>query len=103
MVMEPMQGKLASSQFDLGHTYVFCVPEVTSVFFSSGDCVVGDSLKFNQANRGSFCVSLGKRNCSACNAGESGLILRRGGSLMGFLELRQAPGVYCRVRGAQWG
>ena len=85
MVMEPMQGKLASSQFDLGHTYVFCFPEVTSVFFSSGDCVVGDSLKFNQANRGSFCVSLGKRNCSACNAGESGLILRRGGSLMGFL------------------
>ena len=41
MVMEPMQGKLASSQFDLGHTNQFCVPEVTSVFFSSGDCVVG--------------------------------------------------------------
>ena len=32
MVMEPMQGKLASSQFDLGHTDLFCVPEVTSVF-----------------------------------------------------------------------
>ena len=56
MVMEPMQGKLASSQFDLGHTDLFCVPEVTSVFFSSCDSFVGDSLEFNQANRGSLCV-----------------------------------------------
>ena len=56
MVMEPMQGKLASSQFDLGHTNLFCVPEVISVFFSSCDSVVGDSLEFNQANRGSLCV-----------------------------------------------
>ena len=54
--MEPVQGKLTSSQFDLGHTDIFCVPEVTSVFFSSYDCVVGDSLEFNQANRGSLCV-----------------------------------------------
>ena len=56
MVMEPMQGKLASSQFDLGHTNLFCIPEVTSVFFSSCDSVVGDSLEFIQANRGSLCV-----------------------------------------------
>ena len=56
MVMEPMQGKLASSQFDLGHTDLFCVPEVTSVFFSSCDSVVGNSLEFNQANRVSLCV-----------------------------------------------
>ena len=56
MVMEPMQGKLPSSQFDLGHTDLFCVPEVTSVFFSSFDSVVGDSLEFSQANRGSLCV-----------------------------------------------
>ena len=54
MVMEPMHGKLASSQFDLGHTNVFCVPEVTSVFFSSCDSAVLDSLEFNQANRGSL-------------------------------------------------
>ena len=97
MVMEPMQGKLASSQFDLGHTDLFCLPEVISVFFSSCDSVVVYSLEFNQANRGPLCVCLGKRNCSACNAGESGLISWRGGSLMGFLELRQAPGVYSRV------
>ena len=56
MVMEPMLGKLASSQFDLGHTDLFCVPMVTSVFFSSCDSVVGDSLGFNQANGGSLCV-----------------------------------------------
>ena len=56
MVMEPMNWKLASSQIDLGRTDQFCVPEVTSVFFSSCDSVVGDSLEFNQANRGSLCV-----------------------------------------------
>ena len=56
MVMEQRQGKLASSQFDLGHTNLFCIPEVTSVFFSPCDSIVGDSLEFNQANRGSLCV-----------------------------------------------
>ena len=44
MFMQQMQGKLASSQFDLSHTDRFCVPEVISVFFSSCDFVVGDSL-----------------------------------------------------------
>ena len=56
MVVEPMQGKFASSQFDLGHTDLFCLPEVTSLLFSSFDSVVGDSLEFNQANGGSFGV-----------------------------------------------
>ena len=97
MVMEAMEGKLASSQIDFGYTEQFCIPEVTSVFFSSCDSVVGDSLEFNQANQGSLRVSLGKRNYSACSAGESGLNSCRGGSLMGFLELRQARGVYSRV------
>ena len=57
----------------------------------------GDFLVFNQANRGSLRVWLGKRNCSGHNAGESGLISQGGESLMGFLELRQEPGVYSRV------
>ena len=56
MVMEPMQGKLASYQFDLGHADLFCIAEVISVFFSSCDSVVGDSLEFSQANRGSLCA-----------------------------------------------
>ena len=56
VVMEPMQGKLASSQYDFGYTEQFCIPGVTSVFFSSCDSVVGDSLEFNQAIRGSLLV-----------------------------------------------
>ena len=97
MVMEPMQGKLASSQFDFGYTEKFFMPGVTLVFFSSCDSVVGDSLEFNQANPGYLRVGLGKRNCSGHNAGESGLISRRGESLMRFLVFRQEPGVYSRV------
>ena len=56
MVMEPMQGKLGSSQFDLWDTDLFCVPEVTLVFFSSCENVVRDSREFIQANRGSLRV-----------------------------------------------
>ena len=41
VVMVPMQGKLSSSQFDFGYTEQFCIPGVTSVFFSSCDSVVG--------------------------------------------------------------
>ena len=48
MAMEPIQGKWASSRIDLGYTELLCVPEVTSVFFSSCDCVLGDSLEFYQ-------------------------------------------------------
>ena len=54
VIMEPMQGILASSQFDFGYTEQFYIPGVTSVFFSSCDSVVVDSLEFNQANRGSL-------------------------------------------------
>ena len=96
MVMQSMQGKLASSQFDFGYTEVFFVPGVTSVYFSSCDSVVGDSLELNQANRGPLPVWLGKRNCCGHNAGESGLISPGGERLMGFLELRQEPGIYSR-------
>ena len=56
VVMETMQGKLASSPFDFGYTEQFCIPEVTSVYFSSCDSVVVDSLEFKQANRGSLRV-----------------------------------------------
>ena len=92
-----MQRKLASSQFDFGYTEQFCIPGVTSVLFSSCDSVVGDSLQFNQANRGSLSVLLGKGNCSGHYAGESGLISVGGVRLMGFLELGHEPGVYSRV------
>ena len=67
------------------------------MFFSCCDSVLGDSLQFHLGNRGSLRLILGIRNSSARNAGESGLILWRGGTLMSYLELRQAPGVYSRV------
>ena len=56
MDMESMQGILASYQFDLGYTELFCVPEVTSVFLLSCDSVVADSLEFNKTNQGSLRV-----------------------------------------------
>ena len=56
IAMEPMKGKWASSQVDLGYTELFCIPEVISVFISSCDSVLGDSLVFHQENRGSLHV-----------------------------------------------
>ena len=97
MALDSIKGKCASSWVDLGYTNLFCIPEVTSVFRSCRDSVLGDSLQLNQGNRGSLRLWLGTRNSSARNAGESALILRREGSHMSFLELRQAPGVYSRV------
>ena len=49
IVMEPMKGKWASSRVDLGYTELFCIPEV---IISSCDSVLGDSLVFDQENRG---------------------------------------------------
>ena len=97
IAMEPMKGKWASSRVDLGYTELFCIPEVTSVFISSCDSVLRDSLVFHQENRGSLRVSLGIQDCFACNSGELSLIPRLGGCLMGFLELRPEPGVNSRV------
>ena len=96
--MEPMQRKLASSQFDFGYTEIFCVPEVSSVFFSSCDSVLGDSLEFSQANPGSFRVLFGKQNCSTRSAGEADLIARRVVCLMDFLGLRKESVVYSPVK-----
>ena len=97
MAMDSMKGKCASSWVDLGYTNLFCIPEVTKVFFSCCDSVLGYSLQFHQGNRGSLRFWWGTRNSSARNAGESGLIFPLGGSLMNFLELRQANGVYSWV------
>ena len=54
MAMDSMKGKCASSCVYLGYTNLFCIPEVTSVFFSCCDSVPGDSLQFHQGNRGSL-------------------------------------------------
>ena len=42
--MEPMNRKWASSRVDLE---LFCIPELTLVFISSCDSVLGDSLVFH--------------------------------------------------------
>ena len=97
MAMETMHGKCASSWVYLGYTSLFCIPDVTAVFFSSCYIVLGDSLEFDQGNQGSLCVWLATRNSSECNAGESGLIFGRGRSLMSFLQLWHASGAYFRV------
>ena len=51
IAMEPIKGKWASSRVDLGHTELFCIPEVTAVFFSSCDRGLGDwcSIKHIEA------------------------------------------------------
>ena len=54
MAMDSMKGKCASSLVDLGYTNLFCIPELTSVFLSCCDSVLGDSLQFHQGNRGSL-------------------------------------------------
>ena len=53
IAMKPMKGKWASFLVDLGNTDLICIPEVTSVFFSSCDSVLGDSLVFHLAYQGS--------------------------------------------------
>ena len=50
--MGPMKEKWASSRVDLGNKELLCIPEVTSVFISSCDSVLGDSLVFHQENQG---------------------------------------------------
>ena len=47
MAIEPMQGKWASSRVDLGYIKLFFVLDVTSVFFSSCDSFLEDSLDFH--------------------------------------------------------
>ena len=54
--MEAMKEKWASLRVELGYTELFCIPEVTSVFFSSCYSVLGDTLVFHQANQGSLRV-----------------------------------------------
>ena len=78
MAVDSMKGKCATSWVDLGYTNLFCIPEVTSVFFSCCDSVLGDSLEFHQGNRGSLRLWLGARNYSTRIAWESDLILRWG-------------------------
>ena len=50
IALEPMKGKWASSRVDFEFTELFCIPEVTAVFFSSCESGIGHSLVFHQAH-----------------------------------------------------
>ena len=50
MALDPMQGNQASSLVDFGYTYLFHIPEVTSLSFSTCERVLRDFLEFHQAN-----------------------------------------------------
>ena len=95
--MQPMKGKWASSQVDLGYRKLFFLLEVTSVFLSS-DSVFGDSLVFHQANRGSLYFCLGPRDCSADKAGESSLISGEGNVSRYFSSCGKNPGYILELR-----
>ena len=83
MVMEPMQGKLASSQFDFGYTKQFCIPGLTSVFFSSCDRVVGDSGVQSSKSRLLTCL-IGKTQLLWIQCREIGRHLAGSGKSHGF-------------------
>ena len=70
MAMDSMKGKCASSWVDLGYTNLFCIPQVTSVFSSCCDSVLGDDLQFHKGLRGSKHLWLRTRNSSAQKGGE---------------------------------
>ena len=81
----------------MGYPEIFQIPAVTSLFFETCEGFLGDSLYFRQANQVSLHVYLGTINCSSRNAGVSGLIFQRAGSLMVFLKLQREAGVCSQV------
>ena len=92
-----MQGKLASSQFDFGYTEQFCIPGVTSVFFSSCDVLLGtlwSSIKQIEAlymfdwEYGSPLRTMQGDLASSNGEGEASWFSRVGG---------QKPGLHSRV------
>ena len=85
MALEPMQWNWTSSRVDVGYMELFRVASVTSGFIQTCEGVLWDALEFHKGSQSSFPVWCGTRNCSAWNAGDSGLISQRGGSLMVFL------------------
>ena len=93
MVMEPMQGKLSSSQFDFWYTEQFCIPWVTSVFFSSCNSVVGDSLEIQSR----------KSRLLTCLIGKSQLLWTQCRGIGPHLGERGKSHGFSRVAVGTWG
>ena len=97
----------------MGYTNQFCVPDVTSVFFSSCDSLVGNSLELNQANRGSLCVCWenaialhamqGNRASSRREGGVSWVFSSCGRHLVYILELQRGWSLETRGCSAKSG
>ena len=94
--MEPMKGKWATSQVDLGYTELFCILEVRQC-----------SSRFVKVFLGTLWCSIKKIEAPYVFDWEYGIALHamRGnrasfpseGYVIRFLELQQEPGVYSRV------
>ena len=99
MPLEPKHGKCISSWVDLRYTNQFCISVVTSVFFSSCDSVLGDSLVFHQVNRGSLwfdwehgipLYAMQGNRASSCGEGEVSWVVSSYRRHLGYiLDLRQ--------------
>ena len=97
--MEPMQVKCASSWVYLVYTNLLWTPEGTSVFFSSCDSDLGDSLEFHQEIDGPYVFewdhgiplhTMQGNQSSSCGEGEVSWVFSSCGRHLGYiLELRQ--------------
>ena len=96
IVMEPVKRKWASSLVDLGYTEHFWIPEVTTVFLLSVTVVLG-TLWFPSSTLRLLTCFIGNTELLCTHCRGFGPHLTPRGCLMGFLELRQEPGVYSRV------
>ena len=90
--MDSMKGKCASSGVDLGYTNQFCVPEVTSVFFSSCDSLVGDSS-----------VQSSKSRILMCLIGNTHLLCMQCRGIGPHLVARGKSHGFSRVAAGTWG
>ena len=86
IAMEPMKGKWASSHVNFGYTELFCIPEVTSGFFSSCDSVLGDSG-----------VPSSKSRLLTCLIGNTGLLCTQCRGIEPHLSARAMSHVISRV------
>ena len=113
VAMQLVQGKSASSWVDLGYTNLFCIPEVTSVFFSSCDSVLGDSLSSIKAiefpyefdwEHGILLHAMHGNRSSSWGEGEVSLVFSNCGRHMGYiLQLRRIWSFETRVLSVKSG
>ena len=90
--MESMQGKLASSQFDFGYTEQFCIPGVTSVFFSCCNSIWG--LSGVQSSKSRFLT---------CLIGEKQLLWKQCRGIGPHFARRGKSHWFSRVAAGTWG